>query len=202
MKMSSALCSFSLLLSMMPAVCSLGLATEKPIPIQAPILKAIDGNLNVIPLVYLRKQLADVVNHNYGSSGRVVTLSHLVQQESQIDPVKRAQFLKKIMSQFVALAHEGSLLRGLFDNYAAFMELMRVWIQQRGKERSLAYAFATSWKRYGTELDIMVQHVHTLTEYRDFLMDLDLFLIDLLASLPKSYAAYEAAEKLLDAQTK
>jgi hypothetical protein len=180
----------------------------QPTEIDSPLLKAMDGIINIKPLMKLVAFLQDV---NYGTGpakqgiidykGEKYTLKKLVEIERTLtSPSKQeASTLKKALDN--AIAH---VQRGVqeFKNYASEPDMktkMEAIVKRWSEQKNRKHTVLPHWLKM-EETDFITRHITSCKALSTFMEDLMMLMIDVKHTCKKSWKKYTEQQALKKAQ--
>jgi hypothetical protein len=189
------------LISALYALPACAFITENPITLDIPALSAFDhsGMVDVTKIVEFRDKIHKFIIHKIKmASGELYNLEEFVnmiiqgllsaEQEGKLFDVYTKKFLQVSHTYFNDIRHLKPVL----------VKMLSTWAHQRNKTDSLVLLWASIDN--GKEEQFVKEYTPTLHSFYTFLVDIDMLLLDIMHSCPKSYAHYLACKKIVDEQ--
>lgn len=163
-----------------------------PITLNVDTLKIVDGTplVNLVEIVKFKAKIRNMLDQKITNS---CSFKDLVKLESQLSTADRTVAVQRFITQFEKTAHP--YLKDIHVARDIINPCINAWSKQRQQPNTLLRVLNTNEFQPGKEHTLFVKHITSLKALDQFLEDLHLFLSDFIASLPKSFAKYQAALK-------
>lgn len=161
-----------------------------PIILNVDTLKMVDGTplINLVEIVKFKAKIRNMLDQKITNN---CSFKDLVKLESQLSAADHTVAVQRFITQFEKTAQP--YLKDIHVASTIIGPCIDSWTRQRNKTHTILRMLNTSEFQPGKEHALFVKHITSLKALDQFLEDLHLFLSDFIASLPKSYAKYQAA---------
>ena len=161
-----------------------------PITLNVDTLKMVDGTplVNLVEIMKFKAKIRKMLDQKLTSS---CSFKDLVKLESQLSASDRTVAVQRFITQFEKTAQP--YLKDIHVARDIINPCINSWSKQRKQPNTLLRVLNTNEFQPGKEHALFTKHITSLKTLDQFLEDLHLFLSDFVASLPKSFAKYQAA---------
>ena len=161
--------------------------------INASIIANVDGKFPAHLLIKFLERVKNLIEHNYASQGTtVIKLRDLVKYEKALPPEKAQTYLNGCITRLINMAQEESFFSMFYVAYPIFEQIVEEWATQFNMRGGKFYPFVKSWKKLGTEYDLLISQLHSLQDFEQYVLELHQFLSDFLVSCPQAYDLYQS----------
>lgn len=163
---------------------------QAPIILNVDTLKMVDGTplVDLVEIVKFKAKIRKMLDQRITDR---CSFKDLVKLELQLSAADRTVAVQRFITQFEKTAQP--YLKDIHVARELINPCINAWAKQRQQPNTLLRVLNTSEFQPGKEHALFVKHITSLKALDQFLEDLHLFLNDFIASLPKSFAKYQAA---------
>ncbi|MBY0110296.1 MAG: hypothetical protein K2X90_04250 [Candidatus Babeliaceae bacterium] len=173
---------------------------NEPITLEIPLLGTFDhsGLVKVEKIAEFRSKVDMLINHGIKSKGEAYTLEDFVhfEKSGELDSEHIKKLFDMYTKKFLQMSH--SYFNGIRDLKQGLVKILAIWANQRNRNDSLVLLWASI--ENGKEEEFIKEYTPTLEAFYTFLVDIDMLLLDIMHSCPKSYAKYLEAKKIIEEQ--
>ncbi len=172
----------------------------EPVFLEIPLLGTLDHNglIKVEKIAEFRSKVDMLLKHVIKSKDEAYRLEDFVYFEKigKLD----SEHIKKLFGMYTKkfLQMSQSYFHGIRDLKQGLVKILSIWANQRNRNDSLVLLWAHIDN--GKEEEFVQEYTPTLEAFYTFLVDIDMLLLDIMHSCPKSYAKYLEAKKIIEEQ--